>query len=525
MKKRTSLGLNILSISCILLSGCQKRTGENIVTKVMTPILDNTETYTKELGVRSLLPIGKMRVHYRPSKGWLGDAHPIYKGGVWYLYYLDLPFDTPNRDALINVKQGLAISTDLVNWTEINPTIDNVNRPWWAIANVIKDDVLYSMFNDVVTNSGYGLAKSSDLLNFTDFGVVYPYSYVLGDQPRDPTVFYDEKTDQFYFIHAVKNTSRIYDNAQGELYYSTTKDFIDFTMPKVLYNPGSANVTECPELFKMGDKYYLVMNWGTDRVGGARYRVSDSPTGPWSAPFIDTFQSTEFMAPNSASNGKKQLTFGWVPTYKNNEDGNRWQWGGDLAFPLELSARKDGSLKAALAIDTQLIHAEKTYTFTPDAYDLVKGTGWHSFNNGFAYKEANAYGEILLDGNFPYFDFKTDVTIGSDNRGVGVSFRTGNLGFNGYEVYIDPVTNQINFRYHFERRVNQVSVPISIKRNETMPLRIIVDGPIVEIYLNDEFALSTRAHIPTTRNAIGLFSEYGAAKFENIEIFNLKKIY
>jgi len=52
-----------------------------------------------------------------------------------------------------------------------------------------------------------------------------------------------------------------------------------------------------------------------------------------------------------------------------------------------------------------------------------------------------------------------------------------------------------------------------------------VDGPIIEAYLNNEFAFSGRAHIPTTRNAIGLFSEYGSVKFENINVFDLKRIY
>ncbi|MGI6735286.1 MAG: family 43 glycosylhydrolase [Bacilli bacterium] len=522
-KLRKIIG-NVIILSMLVLSGCQ-RAGGSMITRKMIKIHDNTETYNKELGARSLLPIGKSRIHYRPSTGWLGDAHPMYKDGVWYLYYLDLPFNTPNRIALSGVRQGLAISTDLVHWEELNPTIDNTKRAWWAIANVKKDNQIYSMFNDVVTNTGYGLAKSDDFVNFVDYGAVYPYSYVLGDEARDPTLFYDEKEDLYYFIYGVKNNSKIYDNAQGKLYYSTTRDFQSFSEPKVLYNPDNASVTECPELFKIGKKYYLVMTWGTDRVGTARYRVSDSITGPWSAPLIDTIQTTEFMAPNSRSNGKEHITFGWIPTYKNNEDGNTWQWGGDLAFPLKLIPRKDHSLRAELAIDVNKIRADQTYDFARDKYDYVKGSGWYMSNKGFAYEEHASYGEVWLGGNHNYFEMNMDVTFGKDNRGFGVSFRTGNHGFNGYEIFIDPVTNTMHLRYHFERRVSLVTMPINIKPYTTMPFKLIVDGPIFEAYLNNEFAFSGRAHIPATRNAIGLFSEYGSAKFENINVFDLKRIY
>lgn len=524
MKKHINKLIHV-GLFILLTTSCELGGGGSMVTKEMVKIADNTETYDGELGVRSLLPIGKPRIHFRPKTGWLGDAHPVYKDGVWYLYYLNLPFDTPNRGALVNVYQGLATSTDLVSWTEVDVSIDNANRAWWAIANVKKDNQLYSMFNDVVTNSGYGLAKSDDYINFSDYGVVYPYSYVLGDEPRDPTLFYEESENLFYFIYAVKNKSKIYDNAQGEIYYSTTTDFATFSEPKLLYKPDNANITEVPEIFKVGSKYYLVMNWGTDRVGTARYRISDHPTGPWISPQIDTFESTEFMAPNSASDGNNQVTFGWIPTYKNNEDFNTWEWGGDLALPLKLQQRDDHSLKSSLAIDVENIRGDRKYQSGTGTFDYVKGEGWYKSKEGFVYKENSAYGEVWLEGDFPYFELSADVTIGKDNRGIGVSFRTGNHGYNGYEIFIDPVTNTIHLRTHFERRVSLVSMPINVKRDTKMPLKVIVDGPIIEVYLNNEFSFSGRAHIPTTRNAIGVFSEYGSAKFENIEVFDLKRIY
>jgi beta-fructofuranosidase len=520
----------IIIFSAVLIS-CNKDVkgevsdyGEGMVNGDMKKIDENYSDFRFELGTISTLAINNPKVHYQQNAGWLGDCHPIFYKGRWYLYYLDLPYNTPNRNTLSGVRQGLAVSDDLINWEKVDTSISN-NKDWYAIANILVGNQIYSMFNDTVTNMGYGLATSEDGISFHNEGVVYPYSNMLCNEARDPAIFYDEVKGQYIFIHAGKNHNDLYPNVQGLVYYSVTKDFTSFSDEQILYDAGDCNVAECPEMFKLGNKYYLIMNWDTNRVGTARYVVSDSPYGPFRKPLIDTFSSIDFSAPNSNTDGSRQVSFGWIPTKNGNTDNGGIQWGGVHALPRVLYSGANGELFTKLDIENSLIRDSKLYESASGRYSYVRGNGWNTDGKGFFYDSNSSYGELWLEADSKSFDMEMDISVGADNTGAGVVFKTGNSGFNGYEIFIDPVTNQLIFRNHFEKQTKITAVPISINRSEKMKLRIIVDGNTIEVFLNDKYSLTARNYTSASKNVIGLFAENGKAGFTNIEIYSLKSIY
>lgn len=463
----------------------------------------------------------KPKLHYIGQKGYFGDAHPIYHNGKWYVYYLELPFNTKNRATLEGVRQGLAISEDLFHWEEAKSAIDT-SRSWWAVANAKYDGQLYSMYNDVIGNRGYGVSKTSDYINFTEIGLGFPYSSVPSTDPRDPSLFYDEKNMEYWFLFSVKQNPELYSNVSSEIFYSRTKDFVDFSPPELLFSPGNSNVPECPELFKMGDRYYLLASWGTKRVGQVRYRYSDSPKGPWRRFPVDTLTSTEEMAPNSAQGDGRRIMIGWIPTYVNSTDGNPYQWGGHMAFPKEIYQTKDGELRARLAVADNLLRKELLYTFEGNA-DYVRGDGFTTEGQTLRYLKNHDYGELWFEGEYVNFDLEMKIALGKDSAGFGVVLKTGNEKFNGYEVFIDPNTKQLILREHFERMDKITSIPIEIKYNEGMKLRVIIDGNIIEVYLDNQFALSGRIHKFTSVNKLGLFTEYGSFEAKDINIYSLNE--
>ena len=88
---------------------------------------------------------------------------------------------------------------------------------------------------------------------------------------------------------------------------------------------------ECPDWFKWGDTYYLIINW---RNGF--YRVSDSPTGPWERP-----AGPDILMPGAprvlktaAYHDGRRIICGWT-----NEHG----FGGHAVFH-ELIRNEDGTL-------------------------------------------------------------------------------------------------------------------------------------------------------------------------------------
>ena len=57
-------------------------------------------------------------------------------------------------------------------------------------------------------------------------------------------------------------------------------DLTHWTPVAPLWDPHRFVTQECPELFRIGDWWYLVYSEFTDRFV-TRYRMSRSPEGPW----------------------------------------------------------------------------------------------------------------------------------------------------------------------------------------------------------------------------------------------------
>ena len=108
---------------------------------------------------------------------------------------------------------------------------------------------------------------------------------------------------------------------------------------------------------------------------------------------------------------------------------------------------------------------------------------------------------------------------------MGVVLKAGNGDFNGYELFIDPVTNQMGLRYHLEEEKVTMAVPITLERNTDLSLRVILDGNILEVYLNNQYTLTERLYRTTSANYVGLFSDSGSAAFQGIRMYGLQSLY
>ena len=65
-----------------------------------------------------------------------------------------------------------------------------------------------------------------------------------------------------------------------------SKDLQEFEHWGVIYEPWHTNCPECPEMYKMGEYWYLVYSRFSERAQTI-YRYSKSPYGPWRTPKFD----------------------------------------------------------------------------------------------------------------------------------------------------------------------------------------------------------------------------------------------
>src|SRR5262249_13307817 len=86
---------------------------------------------------------------------------------------------------------------------------------------------------------------------------------------------------------------------------------------------------ECPDLFRIGEWWYLLYSTYSER-SVTHYRMSRSLQGPWLAPAVDTFDARAYYAAKSAGVGHQRYLFGWLPTRTHEKDDGEWNWGGQL---------------------------------------------------------------------------------------------------------------------------------------------------------------------------------------------------
>ena len=145
-------------------------------------------------------------------------------------------------------------------------------------------------------DQGFGCAHSKDLIHWSP----QQFVPVMTNEPTTvnvwaPEIFYDDRADDFMIAWASTIPGRFPDNLEKHdnnhrLYFTTTRDFTNFTSPKLFLDPGFSVID--PFVLKDGSRYVLVCKDNSRPNLNLRVAFSDSPLGPWaniSGPFTEKF--------------------------------------------------------------------------------------------------------------------------------------------------------------------------------------------------------------------------------------------
>jgi alpha-L-fucosidase len=153
-------------------------------------------------------------------------------------------------------------------------------------------------------DQGFGYAHSTDLVHWSEQRFVP----VMAHEPSTvnvwaPELYYDAPKEQFIICWASTIPGRFpdrdepHDNNQ-RMYYTTTRDFKNFTPAKLFFDPGFS-VIDCT-IVKDADRYVLVLKENTRPMRALRVAFGDSPLGPWrdvSEPFTANFTEGPTVLP------------------------------------------------------------------------------------------------------------------------------------------------------------------------------------------------------------------------------------
>jgi len=486
---------------------------------------------------------------YSPTRGAAaGDTMPFYHDGHWHLFFSQPPVDAWEYVERARVSTAYLKSKDLVNW-EVMPDAFGPGEHGecdgdgiWT-GSVIEHQGTYHFFYtgyNRESSSPQSICKttSTDLANWTKSDqnpLILPDNrwYETVDW-RDPFVYRDEEADCFKMLISARLKSGP-QFRRGCIAVATSKDLEKWEVGPPLASSMLTHCPECPEIFQLGDWWYLVESRYSERMQTV-YRVSRSPNGPWESRKLDSLDGRRFYAAKSASDGERRFSFAWIPFRKFHEADNNWVWGGELGSPRELKSLEDGTLICQLPKEISSIYTNSI----PHTLNPIHGK-WNTQDS----YQCEAYGEY----GFALFDISEDeemlldITIEpSDNtEAVGVLIEPkGEQDLDsGYQLSIEPMKQRVIFdrwpasmdplwdslvlnERHKIKVYQEIDNPLIerplafVPKDNKYHIQILRKGSAIECFVADQVVASYRIYDNSPTHKWGLFVQEGKATFHQV---------
>ncbi len=461
-----------------------------------------------------------------PEGGYVGDVMPfVTDEGKLEIYYL---YDTDNNG------QGYhpiyKYTTEDFCGYEDNGLMLNFGQmsdpdPALGTGSVMQDpDGLYHLFytgHTSIGNGGQGTecvmhASSTDRENWVKDGVLFnaPEGYSSVDF-RDPEVFWVER-DQCYWLLMAAHENTL----GGVVVKYTSTDLKNWEFIGPIFAPLQQYMCECPDLFCIGDTWYLTYSW--DCV--TYYAMSDSMDGPFVAPRDNILDGKGladgngfiFYAAKTAELDGNTYLCGWLGRAGMSSDSGFYQWAGSV-MNHQLVQREDKTLG---------VKAPETYDdyFTMDkivpAVPLTDGV---SIDGNTISLRAEEDGYALADMGTRPATMTLECDVSLDEEGcAGFAFggsdrdetftalcldaRQGLLHYEGYEI--------TDLRTYDPMAVTK----FDFSKAGTHHVKLVCENEIVVMYVDDAKVLSSRITHSVDGAHIGVFADGCSATFSNISI-------
>lgn len=433
-------------------------------------------------------------IYYQHPGTWFGDCMPFCDSdGTFYLYHqrdtrVPGPFGEPFGWALARTR-------DFVTYEDLGESLergaDDAQDQFIFAGSVFEADgtyyAMYTGFNRDYPAQGRPsqvlmVATSTDLIRWTKTGrnLVAPQPGYDQDDWRDPFVLWDEDAQRYLMILGARTDEdgRI---LTGRTVSFTSTDLESWDFHGDFWAPGLYTMHEMPDLFRMGDRWYLLATEYSDRSKTV-YRMSESLAGPWTAPVDDAFDGRAYYAARSAADGDRRFLFGWVATKEDEDDRLPWQWGGTLVVH-EVYQRDDRSL-GVRPPDTVLA------SFGP-ARDLVAEPVTIGDGDGLA--------EIAVcaDSGDP-FRWETTLRFEPGTRSFALRLFEDPVSGDGYVFSFDVGEQRLVFdrrpNYPWNRYDNKgLERPLTLGPEIDHTIQVIADDSIATVYV-DGVALNARMY-------------------------------
>lgn len=475
--------------------------------------LENTTTYFASSDAQ------KQDIYYKPYVGYVGDPMPFYDPVAKEFKVLYLQDYRPNQAVTYHPIWGVS-TTDAASYTSLGElipcgTASELDAALGTGSTIYHDGTYYTFYTAHSPNpsSTNGINEAVMLATSKDFANWEKNRQVLitgGDTYsnsdfRDPFVFEGEDGA----FHMLVSTRQ---NGKGVLAEYTSTNLTDWTSAGVFMTMMWDRFYECPDLFKMGDWWYLVYSEQHDAIRRVQYfkgRTLDelkactaNDAGIWPDNHEGFLDSRGFYAGKTASNGTDRYIWGWCATRAGSDNLGNNDWAGNLVAH-KLVQHADGTLTLGEvpAIANVMSNSKTVADF--------------SLNGG----DSKLMPRLGTENRMTF----TVKTSGATDK-FGMSFGRGSDSEKFYSLIVNP-EGDTNRKINFEEEGGTGFIPntdgyiFATPADGVYNITVVTDNSVVTVYINDCAAYTNRIY-GTAKNCWSINCYDGSIEVTNLKISN-----
>ncbi len=471
----------------------------------------STATYFKSVDERI------QGTYYKPYSGYVGDPMPFYDpvaGDFKILYLQDF---RPNPVGTYHPIWAVC-TADAANYTSLGELIpcggiaeqDAAIGTGSTVYN--ESDKLYYTFytghryqpDSNENGEAVMVATSPDFKTWTKSRTFFlkgdDYGYSKNEF-RDPFVF---KGDDGKYHMLVSTLS----GSKGTIAEFTSTDLKAWVHEGAFMTMMWDRFYECPDVFKMGDYWYLVYSEKHAALRRVQYfkgktladlkACTANDAGLWPDGHEGFLDSRGFYAGKTASNGTDRFIWGWCPTRTGNANievgayPNEPEWGGNLVVH-RLIQHSDGSLTLG-----EIVAVASKYNQAAGTTVVAQNRATQS---GAAYSLSGDSAYILLS-RLGYHN-KLSFTVKTSNNWdkFGISLVRGTDSRKYYTMVVNPEsenTRKVNFEEEGAEGIGFVSgidgYAFARPADNTYHITIYTDNSVCVMYINDVCSYTNRIY-------------------------------
>lgn len=254
--------------------------------------------------------IKRLKYHFEPKKGWMNDPNGlVFFKGKYHAFFQHNPYSTEWD----KMHWGHAVSSDLINWEEL-PIALYPDKEYessggcFSGSAIEKDGRLYLFYTSVADKQTQSVAFSDDGIHFTK----YEENPVIRENPlgyydfRDPKV---TEIDGKYYMVTGSGSEKA-----GQVLLFTSENLLNWDFVGVLFEGEEyAPCIECPDFFKLGDKYVLMFSKMGEKTRTTHFVIGDFQNNKLVNTTICRPEwGRDFYAPQTFFNGSRRILIGWM---------------------------------------------------------------------------------------------------------------------------------------------------------------------------------------------------------------------